>query len=103
MLGAHPGRIVVATNGDADNARPPQPLQRPGDIRPVAVRRRLVIEEVANMGEEARMMGDGVVHGGAKRLTQTLAALVTALRRETWQRWRQMVVAGHDDANEGRC
>ncbi|HET9981312.1 MAG TPA: hypothetical protein VFQ32_12755, partial [Ktedonobacterales bacterium] len=87
----------------ADDARPPQTFQRPGDIRAVAVRRRLVVEEVADMGEEARMMGDGVLYGGAKRLAQTLAALVAALRRQAWQGWREMIVARDDDANGRRC
>ena len=54
------------------------------------------------MGEDARMVGDGVVSGSAKRLTQPLAALVAALRREAWQGWREVVVARDDDANGRR-
>lgn len=55
------------------------------------------------MGEEARMMGDGVLYGGSERLAQTLAALVAALRRQAWQGWREMIVARDDDANGRRC
>ena len=55
------------------------------------------------MGEEARVMRDGVLYGGAKRLAQPLAALVAALWRETRQRWGEMVVARDDDANGRRC
>ena len=55
------------------------------------------------MGEEARVMRDGVLYGGAKRLAQTLAALVTTLRREARQGWGEMIVARDDDANGRRC
>ena len=94
---------MVAADGHADDARPPQPFQRPGDIRPVAVGRRLVVKEIADMSEEARMMRDGVLDSGAKRLAQTLAALVAALWRQAWQGWGEMIVARDDDANGRRC
>ena len=98
----HAWRVVVAADGHADDPCLTQPLQRPGDVCAVAIGGRLGIEEIADMGENARMVGDGVLHGGAKRLTQPLAPLVAALRRETRQRWGEMVVAGHDDANGRR-
>ena len=94
---------MVAADGHADDARPPQPFQRPRDVCAVAVGRRLVVKEIADMSEEARMMRDGVLDSGAKRLAQTLAALVAALRRETWQGWGEMIVARDDDANGRRC
>ena len=103
VFGSHPWRVVVAADGHADDARPPQPFQRPGDVRAVAVGRRLVVEEVADMGEDARVMRYGVLDSGAERLAQALAALVAALRREAWQGWGEMIVARDDDANGRRC
>lgn len=94
---------MVAADGHADDARPPQPFQCPGDVRPVTVGRRLVVEEVADVREEARMVADSVPYGGAKRLTQTLTALVAALRCQARQGWGEMIVARYNDANGRRC
>lgn len=59
-----------------------------------------MVEEIANLGKDARAMGNGVVHGGAEGLAQSFTALLTALRRQAGQVRREMIVAGHDDPND---
>ncbi len=68
MLGLHARRIVVAADGDAENARLPQPRQFPRHKRPGAIGGRLVVEEIADMGKDARVVRDGIVYGGAECL-----------------------------------
>jgi hypothetical protein len=99
MLRLHPWRIVVAADSHADDIRPPQPFERLGHKGAVAIGWRLVVEEIADMGEDARMVRDGIIYGGGEGATQALAALLAALRCQARETRREMVIAGDDDAN----
>jgi hypothetical protein len=102
MLCLHPRRVVVTANSDTDDARLPQPLERLGDERPVAIGGGLRVEEVAKLGKNARAMGDRIVYGGAKCLGEACAALLAALGSQSWQARREVVVACDDDSRR-RC
>ena len=59
----------------------------------------LVVEEVAHVGKDARVVTDGVLHSRAKRLAQPVAPLLAPLRCQTGQAGREMIVAGDDDSD----
>jgi hypothetical protein len=99
VLSLHARRIVIAADGDAGDTRLPQPRQFLGNIRPVAVGGRLVIEKIADMGKDPRMVRNGILYCGIKCLTQSFAPLLAPLWCQTWQSWGEMVVACHDDAD----
>jgi hypothetical protein len=58
-----------------------------------------VVEEIADMSKDARVMCNSIVYGGGECLTQSLATLFAPLRCQSGQSRGEMVVARHDDAD----